>query len=243
MAEEDKSERPQKKAKLNDVECKDSDEVLVEVALENLCAVCKDPEMTVLPSHSCPSCSKDAWKICEECNEKFLSRICPICRADYAPLMLYRIAGPPLCDALNPALDPIEKKRVLAKVSLLKGVITDINMSIWCPKEKKMLFCLPRMGNDDKTERDEKSDDQQEIKMCCICEIDMSEDKIVDESFAFTNSVWDDLIKQSEEGSGSQSLLPGQALKLLFETTKRENSMLLTPMKPEFIETLLDENL
>jgi len=63
---------------------------------EAVCIVCMEEgsaESPLLESHQCGQCSKDAWKICACCNETILSRICPVCRGNYAPICLHVVPG------------------------------------------------------------------------------------------------------------------------------------------------------
>jgi hypothetical protein len=59
------------------------------------CVLCFDEhsETSPLQSHCCPQCKKDAWKICLVCHEGILSRSCPVCRGDYAPLIMHIVPG------------------------------------------------------------------------------------------------------------------------------------------------------
>jgi hypothetical protein len=66
------------------------------VTLDELCVVCMESDSTdrpLLPNHNCSQCSKHAWKICVCCNESLLSRICPMCRGNYAPILLHVVPG------------------------------------------------------------------------------------------------------------------------------------------------------
>lgn len=63
---------------------------------EAICIVCMEEgstESPLLESHQCGQCSKNAWKICACCNETILSRICPVCRGNYAPIFLHVVPG------------------------------------------------------------------------------------------------------------------------------------------------------
>jgi rRNA maturation protein Nop10 len=63
---------------------------------EVVCSLCMEPgteDCKLLKEHQCPQCSKDAWKICQTCNESLLSRTCPVCRGDYAPIVMYNVPG------------------------------------------------------------------------------------------------------------------------------------------------------
>lgn len=62
---------------------------------EEVCSLCMEasPIVQLLPSHQCPQCAKDAWKICQCCNETLLSRTCPMCRGEYAPIVMSAMPG------------------------------------------------------------------------------------------------------------------------------------------------------
>jgi hypothetical protein len=62
---------------------------------EEVCILCMEADDTANPliQHNCPQCARQAWKICYSCNESLLSRTCPVCRSDYAPLLLYFVPG------------------------------------------------------------------------------------------------------------------------------------------------------
>lgn len=67
-----------------------------EVINVDCCTVCMEEgteESPILVTHQCPRCAKDAWKICLVCNEALLSRVCPICRGDYAPVEMHLVPG------------------------------------------------------------------------------------------------------------------------------------------------------
>jgi hypothetical protein len=64
--------------------------------IEEFCIVCMESgnsENPLMESHQCTQCVKGAWRICVCCNETRLSRLCPVCRGDYAPLVLYIMPG------------------------------------------------------------------------------------------------------------------------------------------------------
>jgi len=60
------------------------------------CSLCMhhgSNENPLLPSHQCPQCKQGAWKVCQCCHELLLSRSCPICRGDYAPIVMHVVPG------------------------------------------------------------------------------------------------------------------------------------------------------
>jgi hypothetical protein len=78
---EEGQDQPAKKAKVEDVAT---------------CVVCFEEgseSSPILSTHQCPQCSKGAWNICLVCNEGLLSRTCPVCRGDYAPMVMHLIPG------------------------------------------------------------------------------------------------------------------------------------------------------
>lgn len=81
-------------------ECKA--EAAAEVEQPSECLICRNGEEdeVALHAHGCSTCKRDAWVICDECDERCVSRMCPVCRCDYAPLKMYRF---PLLRAARPA--------------------------------------------------------------------------------------------------------------------------------------------
>ena len=77
-----------KKQKTND----DNTSTLEATTANNLlCVICmeEDREEEPLLDHNCPQCKLGAWKICEECDDRCLSKECPVCRQPYSPMILY----------------------------------------------------------------------------------------------------------------------------------------------------------
>lgn len=65
------------------------------------CVVCMDEGSEVSPileNHQCPQCAPGAWKICRVCNEALLSRLCPVCRSEYAPIVMHTMPGKIMCE-------------------------------------------------------------------------------------------------------------------------------------------------
>lgn len=63
---------------------------------EEICSLCMEvgtEDCPILEDHQCPQCAPGAWKICQVCNESLLSRTCPVCRGEYAPILMYPMPG------------------------------------------------------------------------------------------------------------------------------------------------------
>lgn len=63
---------------------------------EPCCSFCMEegtPTNPLLANHQCPQCSPNAWNLCMVCNEALLSRLCPMCRHEYAPMVMYKMPG------------------------------------------------------------------------------------------------------------------------------------------------------
>lgn len=71
------------------------DNVYQEEEAEEVCIVCMETNLSdkQLVKHQCHQCAENAWKICVCCNEALLSRTCPVCRSEYAPIILYSMPG------------------------------------------------------------------------------------------------------------------------------------------------------
>ena len=202
----------------------------------NTCAVCMEgqsEERQILSHHNCPQCAPDAWKICDLCDNHMISKICPICRGDYAPRVLHKVFGPALCSIMEkpPKLTAVELKQMVAKSAFIKKILGVFDVALMCPNEGVLLFAYPNQKSDELTtdEQPKASDPNTSI---CIAEIPMSKDKLVGDIFLLNNKVWDDLEKQIESGSECEILPPGQAFRKLFEATRRVDSVLLTSLIP-----------
>lgn len=218
---------------------------------ENTCAVCMESaseERQILAKHNCPQCAPDAWKICDICDNHMISKICPVCRSDYAPRILYKVQGHPLC-AVMPAdksqrLVDAELKRAVAKATFLKKILGLFDVALLCPVESVLLFIYPNQKSDEPTaEIAVGGKEQGASATICVAEIPMSADKLIlkDDKFELNNKVWDDLEKQIEAGGDCHILAPGAAFKRLFDATRRVGSVLLTPLSPpDFDEAIAD---
>lgn len=114
----------------------------------NSCAICMEtPESGKnISFHSCPTCKKDAWKICEVCNESRLSRSCPICNGDYAPLVLYSM--PSESDFIkHPSISEKTQEAQIQYVKALQftklRLITISNCIVWNVTKNALDFSLP----------------------------------------------------------------------------------------------------
>lgn len=107
---EDCEEKPAKKIKLADgkeeneaaaapaVVVDTEEDAAVEAGAkpdEPHCLVCMEPDNpdSPLQKHHCPQCVENAWLICVCCNEALLSRTCPVCRGNYAPIVMHPMPG------------------------------------------------------------------------------------------------------------------------------------------------------
>ena len=97
----------------------------------SLCLGTGSEENALLESHNCGQCRTGAWKICHNCDEKLLSRTCPVCRGDYAPLILHAVPRISYDMILNKSLGLEEKKEVFARLHILK-VSASIILNVHC---------------------------------------------------------------------------------------------------------------
>ena len=80
----------------NDGDVKGDEDDGNEEEQEEYCSLCMEvgtDECPILEDHQCPQCAPGAWKICQVCNEALLSRTCPVCRGEYAPILMYPMPG------------------------------------------------------------------------------------------------------------------------------------------------------
>jgi len=120
------------------------------------CSICFENASAanaLLSSHQCNTCKKEAWNVCEVCNEALLSRVCPFCKADYAALILYEVPGLHLSNVRHPSTKDIDKKVLMFKIKALESLIPAGNTLLWCPSGStttaragvgRTIFSLPR---------------------------------------------------------------------------------------------------
>ena len=196
------------------------------------CAIClsEDGEtrdgltINILANHNCPVCVSGAWHVCEVCDENLLSRTCPVCNSDYAPMVLYVVNDLP---NIPPTPEDMANPSYTEKISAIGMLITRSNTTVWCPETNKMHFFLPQ----------DFSASEDGFGSMTVA-IDMSADQIVDGQFLFTNNVWDELIRALEEGQASnetsQEILSTHlTMKTVFRLLCSSGAKLLTKCPPE----------
>eukprot|EP01042_Synura_sphagnicola_P031415 gene31415-40449_t len=110
------------------------------------CVVCMDEGSEVSPileNHQCPQCAPGAWKICRVCNEALLSRLCPVCRSEYAPIVMHTMPGLPFKKLADSTLTEEEKSSLLYKFGIVRRIISTSNVCVWSPSKQRMFFSLP----------------------------------------------------------------------------------------------------
>ena len=190
---------------------------------EVLCAICMGSdgdELKLLQNHNCPVCVAGAWNVCDVCDDNLLSRSCPICNSDYSPRVLYITQGLPTFPVSPQNLaDP----KLIRKICAIGKLVTGSNVTVWCPAEGKMHFFLPQEFTDNNTD----------FRSLSVT-ITMSQDKIVDDKFFFTNKIWDELLKEMEEGpdNSDEILTSSDTMKRIFTALYSTGSQLLTQLQP-----------
>lgn len=226
--------------------------------LDPICIVCMEEgsaESPLLDVHQCGQCSKDAWRICACCNETILSRTCPVCRGNYAPILLHVVPGKniyacewlymfklrvfyfdftigmPLNQLANKELATEAKSLLLYKFGIIRHLISKSNVAVWNPEQGKMHLSLPR----------EFSSDTDEV--CCLTvTIPMSADRIVNNTFAFNNSVWDEIESEVETGTSQTGDMKDSklAVQWLLSFTRHEGHQILSMMTLSDWEQMMD---
>ena len=163
----------------------------VEVAAANeICVVCmmniaelQEADCPMMLEHSCRQCNKASWNICENCEEQVLSRKCPVCRGEYAPIVLYEF--PDLQPNLLSGDPPREMKLFRAKMSLLIKLLGGSNTAVYLPDKGIMRFFMPQ----NTTDIAGMAGDVEFLQI----DIPISHDRVADGKFFFTDRVWDEL--------------------------------------------------
>ena len=158
-------------------------------------------EERILIPHQCQQCSAGAWHICENCNTSILSRICPICRGKYAPLVMHKVV---VYNDVDADLKPYYG------LMLFQIIITSNVLQYSPPKDGatgKLRFSLPTelsalsrmtLGNIKAV--------MKEIEYVQAT-LDVEASRLDGDRFIFDNEVWDELIgteEEEEEQGGEQ---------------------------------------
>jgi hypothetical protein len=177
---DEQQEHPSKKVKLNEKEEE-----------EEVCAICLDSS-DLLPSHGCNQCTATAFSICGGCHQSCLSRLCPLCRGEYAPVIFhpYPITlAIPFIPANYP--DPVERVKATVCTSFTLELIGKVKTAVWCPEASILHFVLPIPA-----EKERKASDS------ILASIKMNHDQFVNNRFHFTNAIWDLLEQKAIDEEG-----------------------------------------
>ena len=198
----------------------------IESKVENNCVVCFEIGNVENPllEHSCQQCNKESWMICSSCNSLLLSRTCPVCRSDYAPLVLYAVPIFEIFEATDKSFEQTEENKTILLKTVIKQLIGISNIAVWSPETLIMTFSLPIDGINFLT-----------------CTIALTESPIINCQFLFTNKIWDELENQAESENtlnNCETVNKSKASKKIFEATKSNGSILLTPFSSENLQQL-----
>jgi hypothetical protein len=158
-----------------------------------LCIVCMEgnsDENPLLEAHQCDQCKKDAWRICVCCNESILSRACPVCRGNYAPINLHVIPGLPISQLADKTLSPDAKALLLYKFGIIRRLIEKTNVAVWNPDKAVLHLSLPQEPAEGST-----------AASYLTVTIPIQPERITDGMFPINNSVWDEIENEVENGA------------------------------------------
>lgn len=91
---EEESSLKKAKVEINQLSQNDLTQVDEHLPVET-CSICfeESSEGNIIVPHGCTKCKDDAWTVCQSCNDSLLSRKCPMCRSEYAPLVFHLMPG------------------------------------------------------------------------------------------------------------------------------------------------------
>jgi len=191
----------------------------------SLCLNHSSSENPLLPSHQCPQCKKDAWKLCQCCHELLLSRSCPICRGDYAPIVMCTVPGLSFVRLADNQLAAEEKANLLYKFGVIRQLIGKSNVCVWSPKSNRMFFSLP-----EKT-----ADGSADDGSFAIVSIPIRSEQVSEDTFLFTNKIWDEIENEVEHGEvqAGEMVTLQRAIQWILAITKEDGHKLFTMMNAE----------
>eukprot|EP01032_Pedospumella_encystans_P021452 gene21452-24334_t len=138
----------------------------------------------------------------------------------------------PLSGLADKTLSAETRALLLYKFGIIRQLIGKSNVAVWNPEQGKMHFSLPREfaeGNSN--------------KMCCLTvTVPMAADRIVDNTFTFNNTVWDEIESEVESGtSGSGEMRESDAaIQWLLSFTRHAGHQILSMMTEADWEQTLD---
>lgn len=232
----------------------DSNEAQSEI-VEATCVLCMDEGTAlnpILPQHQCTQCAPDAWKVCLVCNEALLSRLCPVCRTEYAPNVMYRmpgisipifvvlkcrltvqyiLVGLPFKKLADASLSEEEKSSLLYKFGIVRQLIGKSNVAAWSPSKEKMYFSLPSRLIDNSADGN-----------YIVTSISLSPGDVDEAAFNFTNKIWDAIENEVETGAtqAGESVDYQSATQFILNVTKEDNHRLYTMLSPSDWDYMLN---
>lgn len=200
------------------------------------CSICLEPgtDQNPIVPHGCPKCNKDAWKICECCNETRLSRNCPMCRSEYAPLVFHLMPGAPFYLLADKDISSAERTKLLYKFGIVRHLIGRSNVIVWSKEKQRLYFSLPQSLTTTSP-----TDDASYAVASIPYDSSLIESS---DTFYFTNSIWDkieDTVETGEIQAGDfVNLKDAQAY--IISVTKEKDHKLFTMMTPDDWNFILD---
>jgi len=206
---------------------------------EPFCSFCMDegnPTNPLLPNHQCPQCAPNAWHVCLVCNEALLSRLCPMCRAEYAPIVMHKVPGLPFKKLADTSLSEDEKSTLLYKFGIVRQMISKSNVAVWSNEQQRLFFSLPAKTVDPK------SVDTNDESSFIIASVPLTSTLANEEIFNFTNSIWDLLENEVENGASQAGFSVDYkgATQWILNVTKEENHVVFTMLSPSDWEYMLN---
>lgn len=140
--------------------------------------------------------------------------------------------GLPLNLLADQTLSEEERTNLLYKFGIVRHLISKSNVAIWSPVTKKMLFCLPQKIQSGNVEE----------QSYALVSINCDESRVNDETFAFTNKVWDEIENEVETGevTAGEIVEQPQAIQSILSVTKDTGHKLFTMLSPEDWQYMLD---
>ena len=178
------------------------------------CAICMqdEAEVTLLASHGCPTCAKEAWRICDGCHPRFLGQNCPLCNQCYSPKVYRVVENFDIRDVNIQSLSSREERKSLSKDELLavlsKKMRTAATWKVLCDSMVAANLLVFRPLTVEERETHEKATSESlpadwgmmvitlwtgMEDSVLILEIPMARNRINDGRFEWKQSLWDEM--------------------------------------------------
>mmetsp|Transcript_23909 Transcript_23909/g.32750 ORF Transcript_23909/g.32750 Transcript_23909/m.32750 type:complete len:238 (-) Transcript_23909:1640-2353(-) len=205
---------------------------------EVVCRICMEvptDDNYFMEFHQCTRCLPSDYVICFVCHGTVVTRLCPRCHADYAPIVLHEMPGPPFREVWGRTMmNDNDKASLLYKAGITRGIISGSNTAAFIPFENTINFSIAQ-------------DFDQETQELSFLTVTVPMQNLANnlrgETFVFNNDVWTAIDEASTTVANQDNDVyktPGEAVFWQFSNLTYEGSKLYTMFSSEKWSEIMD---